>query len=110
MVGCTPDNLFPKPHMIGVFLWGLALFFQTLFVLLSRFKKTVYLPPLWLTFFLFLSVFSLLAMALLDLWSPVVTATQKGVVYLNISWYLALTFNLQALFKEKSEREINSVA
>jgi len=88
IVSLTPDNLLPDPHIIGVWLWGFCLFFQTLFILLNLFKSDATLPPKWLTTLLFLSISTLLTMGILGMWSPWVTSTQKVVVYLNIAWYV----------------------
>ena len=87
IVSFTPDNLFPSPHILGVWLWGLSLFVQTLLILLNVFKADAMLPPKWLTALLFLSIAALLTMGLLNIWSPWVTSTQKVVVYLNVAWY-----------------------
>ena len=93
VVGLTPDNLFPHPHILGVWLWGFCLLFQTLFILLNLFKSDLLLPPQWLTALLFLSIATLLTMGILNMWSPWVTSAQKVVVYLNIAWYMGFTRN-----------------
>ena len=91
IVGFTPDNLLPTPHMIGVWLWGLCLFVQTLLTLVGRFTSDPRLPPRAITALLFLSIATLLGMGVIGLWSPWVTSAQKIVLCANLAWYMSFS-------------------
>lgn len=92
IISLTPDNLYPDQHMLGVWLWGLALLGAVLMIIIHEIQSNgnhrIFLP---LSIFIAIALVIHIYQGLQDIRGPIVATTQKIVVYSNCIWYLILS-------------------
>ena len=88
IIGFTPDDKLSDYHMLGVWMWALPLFAVLLLFIIYGVINGIYDNFLFITCALAIALFIHIGQGVTGLWSPIVAATQKIVVYLNIIWYL----------------------
>ena len=88
IIGFAPDDVLPDYHMLGVWMWALSLFTVLLLFIINAVINRIYDNYFFLTCTLAAVLFIHIGQGVTGLWSPIVAATQKIVVYLNIIWYL----------------------
>ena len=88
IIGFAPDDVLPDYHMLGVWMWALPLFAVFLFFIINAVINRIYDNYFFLTCTLAAVLFIHIGQGITGLWSPIVAATQKIVVYFNIIWYL----------------------
>jgi len=88
IIGFAPDDVLPDYHMLGVWMWALPLFSVLLLFIINAVINRIYDNYFFLTCTLAAVLFIHIGQGITGLWSPIVAATQKIVVYFNIIWYL----------------------
>ena len=88
IIGFAPDDVLSDYHMLGVWMWALPLFAVLLFFIINAVINRIYDKFFFLTCTLAAVLFIHIGQGVIGLWSPIVAATQKIVVYFNIIWYL----------------------
>ena len=88
IIGFAPDDVLPDYHMLGVWMWALPLFAVFLLFIINAVINRIYDNFFFITCTLTAVLFIHIGQGITGLWSPIVAATQKIVVYLNIIWYL----------------------
>ncbi len=88
IIGFAPDDVLSDYHMLGVWMWALPLFSVLLLFIINAVINRIYDNYFFLTCTLAAVLFIHIGQGITGLWSPIVAATQKIVVYFNIIWYL----------------------
>ena len=88
IIGLAPDDILSNYHMLGVWMWALPLFAVLLLFIINAVINRIYDILLFITSILAIALFIHIGQGVTGMWSPIVAATQKIVVYLNITWYL----------------------
>ena len=88
IIGFAPDDVLSDYHMLGVWMWALPLFAVLLLFIINAVINRIYDNFFFITCTLAAVLFIHIGQGVTGLWSPIVAATQKIVVYLNIIWYL----------------------
>ena len=88
IIGFAPDDVLSDYHMLGVWMWALPLFAVLFIFIINAVINRIYDNFFFLTCTLAAVLFIHIGQGVIGLWSPIVAATQKIVVYLNIIWYL----------------------
>ena len=96
IIGFTPDDKLSDYHMLGVWMWALPLFSVLLLFIIYGVINGIYDNFLFITCALAIALFIHIGQGVTGLWSPIVAATQKIVVYLNIIWYLWICRKISA--------------
>ena len=96
IIGFTPDDKLSDYHMLGVWMWALPLFAVLLLFIIYGVINGIYDNFLFITCALAIALFIHIGQGVTGLWSPIVAATQKIVVYLNIIWYLCICRKISA--------------
>ena len=96
IIGFTPDDKLSDYHMLGVWMWALPLFAVLLLFIIYGVINGIYDNFLFITCALAIALFIHIGQGVTGLWSPIVAATQKIVVYLHIIWYLWICRKISA--------------
>jgi len=96
IIGFTPDDKLSDYHMLGVWMWALPLFAVLLLFIIYGVINGIYDNFLFITCALAIALFIHIGHGVTGMWSPIVAATQKIVVYLNITWYLWICRKISA--------------
>ncbi len=96
IIGFTPDDKLSDYHMLGVWMWALPLFAVLLLFIIYGVINGIYDNFLFITCALAIALFIHIGQGVTGMWSPIVAATQKIVVYLNITWYLWICRKISA--------------
>ena len=96
IIGLAPDDILSNYHMLGVWMWALPLFAVLLLFIINAVINRIYDILLFITFILAIALFIHISQGVTGMWAPIVAATQKIVVYLNITWYLWICRKISA--------------
>ena len=96
IIGFAPDDILSDYHMLGVWMWALPLFAVLLLFIIYAVINRIYDILLFITSILAIALFIHIGQGVTGMWSPIVAATQKIVVYLNITWYLWICRKISA--------------
>ena len=96
IIGFAPDDVLPDYHMLGVWMWALPLFAVLFLFIINAVINRIYDNFFFLTSTLAAVLFIHIGQGVTGLWSPIVAATQKIVVYFNIIWYLWICRKISA--------------
>ena len=96
IIGLAPDDILSNYHMLGVWMWALPLFAVLLLFIIYAVINRIYDILLFITSILAIALFIHIGQGVTGMWSPIVAATQKIVVYLNIIWYLLICRKISA--------------
>jgi hypothetical protein len=96
IIGFAPDDILSNYHMLGVWMWALPLFAVSLLFIINAVINRIYDILLFITSMLAIALFIHIGQGVTGMWSPIVAATQKIVVYLNITWYLWICRKISA--------------
>jgi len=96
IIGFAPDDILSDYHMLGVWMWALPLFAVLLLFIIYAVINRIYDILLFVSSMLAIAFFIHIGQGVTGMWSPIVAATQKIVVYLNITWYLWICRKISA--------------
>ena len=96
IIGLAPDDILSNYHMLGVWMWALSLFAVLLLFIINAVINRIYDILLFITSILAIALFIHISQGVTGMWAPIVAATQKIVVYLNITWYLWICRKISA--------------
>ena len=96
IIGLAPDDILSNYHMLGVWMWALPLFAVLLLFIINALINRIYEILLFITSILAIALFIHISQGVTGMWAPIVAATQKIVVYLNITWYLWICRKISA--------------
>ena len=96
IIGLAPDDILSNYHMLGVWMWALPLFAVLLLFIINAVINRIYDILLFITSILAIALFIHIIQGVTGMWAPIVAATQKIVVYLNITWYLWICRKISA--------------
>ena len=82
--------------MLGVWMWALPLFAVLLLFIINAVINRIYDILLFITSILAIALFIHISQGVTGMWAPIVAATQKIEVYLNITWYLWICRKISA--------------
>jgi len=92
IIALAPDNVLHDLHMLGVWVWLVALLIIAVLIFIYDFRsKERNQHFVILSLMMAILVGYHISQGFMDVRGPLIVATQKVVVYLNCAWYLCLS-------------------